>query len=127
MVLSTEILGIKNALAEKLDERAKKAAANGKPKYPNPAFWRAKDNMDWKAQGENLKEVGKICVDMFKEADIKAFCLKQVDRCKNDFDRCVLEVKQGIAMSPEERRLPSPSPDDRRSRGWSTGNNCLRG
>ena len=27
------------------------------PKYPNPAFFRAKNNMDWKAQGENLKEV----------------------------------------------------------------------
>ena len=26
------------------------------PKYPNPAFFRAKNNMDWKAQGENLKE-----------------------------------------------------------------------
>ena len=27
------------------------------PKYPNPAFFRTKNNMDWKAQGENLKEV----------------------------------------------------------------------
>ena len=24
-------------------------------KYPNPKFFRAKNNMDWKAQGENVK------------------------------------------------------------------------
>ncbi|MBR7088126.1 MAG: hypothetical protein IKI38_02120 [Mogibacterium sp.] len=49
MVLSTELLGIKNALAEKMEIKTKKAAAKGKVKYPNPAFWRAKDNMDFKA------------------------------------------------------------------------------
>ena len=27
------------------------------PKYPNPAFFRTKNNMDWKAQGENRKIV----------------------------------------------------------------------
>ena len=34
------------------------------PKYPNPAFFRTKNNMDWKAQGENLKEVFDIAKDM---------------------------------------------------------------
>ena len=24
--------------------------------YPNPKFWKAKDNMDWKKQGANLAE-----------------------------------------------------------------------
>ena len=104
MVLSTELLGIRNALAEKLEIKNKKAAAKGKAKYPNPAFWRAKDNMDWKAQGENLMEVGKIILEMTKEADIKAFCMKQVERCKDDLARCALEIRQGIEMSPEERK-----------------------
>ena len=84
MVLTTELLGIRNALAEKKEIRNKKAAAKGKVKYPNPAFWRCKDNMDFKAQGKNLMEVGKIIMEMTKEADIKGFCAKQVDRCKDD-------------------------------------------
>ena len=33
-----------------------------KVQYPNPKFWKAKDNIDWKKQGENLKEVGAIIV-----------------------------------------------------------------
>ena len=40
-------------------------------KYPNPSFFRARDNMDWKAQGENLKEIGTIIGGMIKEADWK--------------------------------------------------------
>ena len=102
MVISTEILGLKNALAEKMEIRNKKAAAKGKVKYPNPAFWRCKDNMDFKAQGQNLMEVGKIIVEMTKEADIKGFCAKQVDRCKDDLARCALEFKQATEMSPAE-------------------------
>ena len=27
------------------------------PKYPNPKFFKAKDNIDWKKQWENLKAV----------------------------------------------------------------------
>ena len=56
----------------------------GKSKYPNPKFFRAKTNMDWKAQGENLKEVGGIIVDMLKETDWKAFGKKQLDNIKDD-------------------------------------------
>ena len=41
----------------------------GKVKYPNPKFFKAKDNMDWAAQGKNLKEVGGIFWDMFKATD----------------------------------------------------------
>ena len=40
-------------------------------KYPNPGFFKAKDNIDWKAQGENIKEIGSILKDMIKEADWK--------------------------------------------------------
>ena len=73
MVISTELLGIKNSLAERRELKAKKAAANGKAKYPNPAFWRAKDNMDFKAQGQNLMEVGKIIFEIDgQQIDVKA-------------------------------------------------------
>ena len=46
-------------------------------KYPNPAFFKAKDNMDLKAQLDNLKEVGGIIAGMAKEADYKAFFRRQ--------------------------------------------------
>ena len=64
MVLSTELLGLKNAFAEKLEKNDKKAAAKGKAKYPNPSFWRYRDNIDWKAQGKNLMEVVGICTEI---------------------------------------------------------------
>ena len=35
-------------------------------KFPKPEFFRAKDNMDWKKQAENLKEFGTIAFDLFK-------------------------------------------------------------
>ena len=47
------------------------------PKYPNPAFFRTKNNMDWKAQGENLKEVFDIAKDMLLATDWKAFGARQ--------------------------------------------------
>ena len=39
----------------------------GKEKFPNPKFFKAKDNMDWAAQAENLKLVGGIFWDMFND------------------------------------------------------------
>ena len=102
MVLSTELLGIRNSLAEKKEAKAKKAAAKGKVKYPNPAFFRAKDHIDWKAQGKNFMEVAGICMEMAKEADYKAFAKLQLDRCKDDLARCALELKQAKEMSPAE-------------------------
>ena len=97
MVLTTELLGIRNALAESREKKLKKDAAKGKFHYPNPKFWRCRDNMDFKAQGRNLMEIGKICVEMFKEADKKGFCMKQVERCRNDLARCALEFNSGIS------------------------------
>ena len=41
---------------------------NKKAKFPNPAFFRAKDNMDWRAQAANIKEISGIVCDMVKEA-----------------------------------------------------------
>ena len=43
------------------------------PKYPNPKFFKAKDNIDWKKQWENLKVCGGIFYEMFKETDWEAF------------------------------------------------------
>ena len=60
MVLTTELLGIKNALAEKREKKVKADNAKGKFHYPNPAFWRTKDNMDFKAQGKNLMYSGAL-------------------------------------------------------------------
>ena len=42
------------------------------PKYPNPKFFKAKDNIDWKKQWENLKVCGGIFYEMFKETDWEA-------------------------------------------------------
>ena len=75
-----------------------------KIQFPNPAFFRAKDHMDLKAQGENLKEVGGIIWGMLKETDFKAYALKQVEECKKDGVRIKEELAAIKAMSPEERK-----------------------
>ena len=75
-----------------------------KIKYPNPAFFRAKDNIDWKKQGENLLEVGSIIVDMFKETDWKKFGNDRLNDLKDDGRRIAEEFKAVMAMSPEERK-----------------------
>lgn len=73
-------------------------------KYPNPSFWRYKDHMDWKAQGENLKEVGAIIADMLKEADWAAWRGRRKQSWK-DFGRRVADEARAIAgMSNEERK-----------------------
>ena len=63
------------------------------PKYPNPAFFKAKDEIDWKAQGENLKEVGGIVAEMLKEADWQAFFRRQGENLKSDALRIAEEAK----------------------------------
>lgn len=74
------------------------------PKYPNPALFRTKDNMDWKAQGENLKEVMEISMGLIKETDWKAFAAGQ-KKGLVDFGRRVAEEFQELrAMSPAERK-----------------------
>ena len=47
--------------------------------YPNPKFWKAKDNMDWKKQGANLAEVGAIAWDLLKSTDWKQFGTDRVN------------------------------------------------
>ncbi|MBR4151167.1 MAG: hypothetical protein IKR08_07335, partial [Firmicutes bacterium] len=74
-----------------------------KVKYPNPKFFRYKDNMDWKAQGENLKEVLDISMGMIKKTDWKKFFGRQKDLLKDDAARVAREFKEIMAMSTEEK------------------------
>ncbi len=74
-----------------------------KIKYPNPAFFRTKDNMDWKKQGENLKEIGTIILDMLKETDWKKFGSDRLNDIKDDSRRIAEEFQAVKAMTPAER------------------------
>ena len=74
-----------------------------KIKYPNPAFFRTKDNMDWKKQGENLKEIGTIILDMLKETDWKKFGSDRLNDIKDDGRRIAEEFQAVKAMTPAER------------------------
>ena len=73
------------------------------PRYPNPEFWRCKDNINWKAQGENLKEIFDIAKDMYKKADKKAFFNLQLEKCKDDGRRIAAECKEWQGMSTTEK------------------------
>ena len=57
--------------------------AKEKIQFPNPRFFKAKDNIDWKAQGKNLMEVMGIFGEMLGETDwsatAKSFCKGWVD------------------------------------------------
>ena len=74
-----------------------------KIKYPNPAFFRAKDHMDLNKQAENLKEVGSIILDMLKETDWKKFGKDRVRDIREDGRRIAEEFRAVKAMTPEER------------------------
>ena len=74
------------------------------PKYPNPAFFRTKNNMDWKAQGENLKEVFEIGKDMLLATDWKAFGARQKQGWIDFGKRVAEEAAEIAAMSCAERR-----------------------
>ena len=74
------------------------------PKYPNPAFFRTKNNMDWKAQGENLKEVFDIAKDMLLATDWKAFGARQKQGWIDFGKRVAEEAAEIAAMSCSERR-----------------------
>ena len=72
-------------------------------KFPNPAFWRAKDNINWKAQAENLKEVGGIFWDMLKETDWEAFKQKTIDDFKADGVRIKEEYEAFMSLNKDEK------------------------
>ena len=56
-----------------------------KVQYPNPKFFKAKDNIEWKKQGENLKEVMGIFGKMLAGTDWKAFGEGMVDILRGIF------------------------------------------
>ena len=62
-------------------------AKKEKIQYPNPEFWKCKDEIDWAAQWENLKEVGGIAWDLLKATDWKQFGQDRVNDIKADFER----------------------------------------
>ncbi len=74
------------------------------PKYPNPAFFRAKNNIDWAAQGKNLKEVFEICKDMLAETDWKQFANRQVKGWK-DFGARAAEEYRAFMDSPRQEKI----------------------
>ena len=78
--------------------------AKKKISYPAPKFWHAKDNMDWKAQGENLKEVVGIFGEMLKETDWKAVSRKFVEGCRSDIERVKGEYNDFMALDAEEKK-----------------------
>jgi benzoyl-CoA reductase/2-hydroxyglutaryl-CoA dehydratase subunit BcrC/BadD/HgdB len=73
------------------------------PKYPCPKFFHAKDNIDWKAQAKNVKEVVGICKDMAKEADWPAFGKHLVQGWKDFGNRTVDEYKTFMSYSRDEQ------------------------
>ena len=78
--------------------------AKEKIQFPNPRFFKAKDNIDWKAQGKNLVEVLGIFGEMLGETDwsatAKSFCKGWVDFGK----RAAEEYNAFMACTPEEKK-----------------------
>ena len=79
-------------------------AKKEKIQYPNPEFWKAKDEMNWKAQWENLKEVGTIAWDMLKATDWKQFGLDRVEDAKADGKRVKEEFEAFMALDAENKK-----------------------
>ena len=75
-----------------------------KKKFPNPAFFRARTEMDWKAQAANLKEVGSIALELIKETDWKAFGKKQKDHFLDNMNRVAREARAVAGMTGAQRK-----------------------
>ena len=79
-------------------------AKKEKIQYPNPEFWRAKDEMSWDKQKENLLEVGGIFWDMLKETDWKAFGQGWLNTLKADGERIKGEYADFMALDCEGKK-----------------------
>ena len=71
------------------------------PKYPNPKFFKAKDNIDWKKQWENLKVCGGIFYEMLKETDWEAFKDGWKNTLKMDAERIKEEYNAFMALDQQ--------------------------
>ena len=71
------------------------------PKYPNPKFFKAKDNIDWKKQWENLKVCGGIFYEMLKETDWDAFKEGWKNTLKMDAERIKEEYNAFMALDQQ--------------------------
>ena len=78
-------------------------AKKQKINYPNPSFWKCKDEMNLAAQLENLKEVGEISWDMLKATDWKKFGKDRIEDVKADGKRIKEEFKDFMALSNAEK------------------------
>ena len=79
-------------------------AKKEKIQHPNPEFFRCKDEINWKAQWENLKEVGAIAWDMLKATDWKQFGLDRVEDAKADGKRVKEEFEAFMALDAENKK-----------------------
>lgn len=77
---------------------------NDKIKFPAPKFFKTKDEMDWAAQKENLKEVGGIIAELWKEADWSRFMPNRKADWESFSGRVSQEAKDLAAMSWAERK-----------------------
>ena len=75
-----------------------------KPQYPNPKFFKAKDNIDWKKQGENLMTCMKIFAEMFKETDWNRFFEGQKNNAIALADRVKEEYAAFMALDAANKK-----------------------
>lgn len=75
-----------------------------KPQYPNPKFFKAKDNIDWKKQGENLMTCVKIFAEMFKETDWNRFFESQKNNAVAFADRVKEEYAAFMALDAANKK-----------------------
>ena len=73
-----------------------------KAKYPDPKFFRSKDQIDWKKQAENFKEIGGIVGELIKETDWKDVGRSVLGNAKAFKKRVSYEASLLKKMSPEE-------------------------
>ena len=75
-----------------------------KPQYPNPKFFKAKDNIDWKKQAENLMTCVKIFAEMFKETDWNRFFEGQKNNAVAFADRVKEEYAAFMALDAANKK-----------------------
>ena len=75
-----------------------------KPQFPNPKFFKAKDNIDWKKQGENLMVCMKIFAEMFKETDWNKFFEGQKNNAVAFADRVKEEFAAFMALDAANKK-----------------------